>query len=306
MKVCRELAHSGPGRGRLWGHGSGIHTTAPGPPRAAGDKGGRGRTRRGRAETRRQRPRPPRQPPAAAGPGAEDEVSGAGGASLPHTPSRAGCPQRASSLCARSEGAHRSPPCQGQRFARPWSHCAAVASGGINGASREKNGGESHWVGDTLQCPSSPFRSLQPSLRGGGDGSGMRLSPSPSSPKKGRLGPRAAAGTLGSRGRGVSPGCSPSCTTSAMGEKPVDNKDAVGAGLGCPPPSPPDTPICGAPLGVRGQELALVDMSASIRPLCWDLVCDLACPTGAKGTSSEGRWRETEGYWACGLLGSVP
>lgn len=52
VKVCRELAHSGPGRGRLWGRSSGIHATAPGPPRAVGYKGGRGRTRRGKAETR--------------------------------------------------------------------------------------------------------------------------------------------------------------------------------------------------------------------------------------------------------------
>lgn len=44
VKVCRELAHSGPGRGRLWGYSGGIHTTpqhrarpAPSGTREGGD-----------------------------------------------------------------------------------------------------------------------------------------------------------------------------------------------------------------------------------------------------------------------------
>lgn len=91
----------------------------------------------------------------------------------------------------------------------------------------------------------------------------------------------------------MSPGCSLSCTTSSEGEKPGDNKGAVGAGLGCPrPPHSPLSPgpprsavsrrVCGA-----GSSPLLAQPHPSERSV-GSLVCHLACPTGAKGTSAGG------------------
>lgn len=187
---------------------------------------------------------------------------------------------------------------------------------GINGALREKNGGERHWVGDALQCPSSPFSSLQPSLTGeglggwgwgDGSGAGCGSAPALAAPKKvgWARGRRWALWTPGKGGcrRGV-----PFRTRRALrGRSPTTTKALSGLGWTASPttPSLPDTPIFGAPLGVRGQELLLAYPHSSGRSV-GNLVCHLACPTGLKGRSRGRRGRGTEGYWAFGFPDSVP
>lgn len=137
----------------------------------------------------------------------------------------------------------------------------------------------------------------------------MRLSPSLSSPKKGRLGPRAAVGTLDSRERGLSPGCSLSYKASSEGEKPDDNKGAVGVGLDCLPhyPISPGHPDLWCPAGCAGPR-ALVGVSPFIRPFCWEPCLPPRVPHwGEREKQREAgeRDRGILGFWLPGLCPAV-
>lgn len=137
----------------------------------------------------------------------------------------------------------------------------------------------------------------------------MRLSSSLSSPKKGRLGPRAAMGTLGSRERGMSPGCSLSCTASSEGEKPGDNKGAVGAGLDCLPHSPisPRHPDLWCPSGCGGLG-AFVGVSPFIRAFCWEPCLPPRVPHWGERDKQRGAGesdRRILGFWPPGLCPAV-